>query len=219
MVFPKVRMVVAGILFVSWIGFLAYLASQTRSPIVLSRPQFLVADAVALVKIQDDDKRTHEIVRFLRAAGDAGQNTIAHLDLIGADQGWRGPGEYIVPLTKTKEGYAVTTLPPVPGYVPLAYSVRLLALGKDTEVLRELSKFSEKSADEIGREISRLPLVWRLPRGRDEKNQPLPSYNATYAFVSRLKSLGADVELIGEPRIYLATADALSDLEHAPAGK
>jgi hypothetical protein len=37
------RLIATAVLFVGWIGYLAYLAAATRNPIVLSRPQFLIS--------------------------------------------------------------------------------------------------------------------------------------------------------------------------------
>ena len=49
------RLVVAAVLFLAWIGYLAYLVAFTRNPIILSRPQFLVAEMHVLATRQGDD--------------------------------------------------------------------------------------------------------------------------------------------------------------------
>jgi len=38
------RLVVTAVLFLAWVGYLAYLALVARNPVVLSRPQFLVSE-------------------------------------------------------------------------------------------------------------------------------------------------------------------------------
>ena len=52
MKFAAVRLAVAAVLFVGWIGYLGFLVRTTRHPIVLSRPQFLVSqkDVIATYK-------------------------------------------------------------------------------------------------------------------------------------------------------------------------
>src|SRR5689334_12906238 len=56
----------AAILFAAWIGYLLYLALMTRgqSPIVLSRPQFLVADVwvIADAKNLEDPVKIVDVV-------------------------------------------------------------------------------------------------------------------------------------------------------------
>ena len=49
------RLAVTAVLFLGWVGYLAYLALFTRNPIVLSRPQFLVAEMHVLATRQADD--------------------------------------------------------------------------------------------------------------------------------------------------------------------
>ena len=38
------RLAVTAVLFVGWVGYLAYLVVKTSNPVVLSRPQFLVSE-------------------------------------------------------------------------------------------------------------------------------------------------------------------------------
>ena len=56
---PKVRLILAGSLFLAWIGYLGYLVAITRNPVILSRPQFLVADAYVLAKLESAPKGEH----------------------------------------------------------------------------------------------------------------------------------------------------------------
>jgi hypothetical protein len=46
------RLALAAALFAVWIGYLAYLAATTTRPVVLRRPQFLVADAYVIAEIR-----------------------------------------------------------------------------------------------------------------------------------------------------------------------
>ncbi len=49
---PRVRLVLASTFFLAWIGYLAYLVAITRNPVILSRPQFLVADAYVVAQLE-----------------------------------------------------------------------------------------------------------------------------------------------------------------------
>ncbi len=128
MVFPKARLVVSAILFLAWIGFLAFLVFRTRNPVILSRPQLNVADLVVLAEIAEKDGSPADTVAvqkvvFARAEAVNGLTgsklVIVGLSEIGRPHGWDGAGLYIVPLSKKNEKYEVTALPPSPGYPPI----------------------------------------------------------------------------------------------------
>src|SRR5437667_151918 len=53
MTFPKARLVVAACLFLGWLGFLFYLVVNART-VVLSKPQFLIAQAFVVVDVGAD---------------------------------------------------------------------------------------------------------------------------------------------------------------------
>jgi len=48
------RLALSAVLFVAWIGYLAYLAATTTQPVVLSRPQFLSAELYVIAQISAD---------------------------------------------------------------------------------------------------------------------------------------------------------------------
>ncbi len=141
----RVRLTVAAILFLGWIGWLAYLAATTTRPVVLSRPQFLAADlyAIATLKRGPDDadlpaeEATVQQVVWSKDNDDLEGKTIVVKNLIVVKtvmkgdppqaestqeptEGWAGPGVYLIPLTrKTQLGqsvYEVTRIPRSPGY-------------------------------------------------------------------------------------------------------
>jgi hypothetical protein len=127
MVFPKARLAVSAGLFLAWIGFLLYLVVQTREPVILSRPQLNVSSLVVVAEVMEKDGRPLPTVSvkkvvWSRAEADAKlagtQITVETLADCHKDQGWEGPGMYILPLTR-HEGttvYEVTPLPLSPGY-------------------------------------------------------------------------------------------------------
>ena len=131
---PQKRLLVAGCLFVCWIGYLVYLVSITRNPVILSRPQFLVADVYVLADLdvaqkeptlvkKTPNKKVH--VREVRWAADEAARGLAGkdipvegLDKCEAHDGWTGAGGYILPLSKNADGvsYRLTEIPYSPGF-------------------------------------------------------------------------------------------------------
>src|SRR5205809_4500008 len=90
------------VLFLSWIGWLAYLAFTTTKPIVLSRPQFLVSKLDVIAELDSlDGPATIEEVSWPQS--DASKQLIGtkiQIENLNEchDRGWDGPGSYILPL-------------------------------------------------------------------------------------------------------------------------
>jgi hypothetical protein len=123
-----VRLAAAAVLFLGWIGWLAYLVVNSHDPVILSRPQFLVADLWVIADVGVEDGRPARMVSVREDVwSSAGKKlagaTIEVVDLpeIGADKGWEGPGTYILPLLIHAGGkrayYSITPVPPSPGFV------------------------------------------------------------------------------------------------------
>lgn len=121
-------LLLVGLLFAAWIGWLAYLAATTTRPIVLSRPQFLIAqiDVVAELQAADDGGPATRVaikeVLFpvdgappIKPGADIDIANLAHLS---AHEGWQEPGEYILPLVR--EGgdrkFRLAPIPRSPGF-------------------------------------------------------------------------------------------------------
>jgi hypothetical protein len=125
---PRVRLAVAAGLFLAWLGWLAFLAVTARSAVVLSRPQLLVSnlyvvadvsggaqpDAVVTVRKVEGPAADTQVVK----AGD--KLTVTNLPLVSTqEQGWTGPDQYVLALTRKQDGTCeVTPTPPSPGYPP-----------------------------------------------------------------------------------------------------
>lgn len=115
-------LLLVGLLFAAWIGWLAYLAATTTRPIVLSRPQFLITqiDVVAELHAADDGGSVTRIaVKEVLFPVDGpvsikpgAEIDIANLAHLTEHDGWQGPGEYILPLVK--EGDHKVRLAPIP---------------------------------------------------------------------------------------------------------
>jgi hypothetical protein len=123
----RLRLVLAAGLFLAWMSWLAYLALTTTQPVVLSRPQFLVADLVVIAEVGEMDGDPDPHVKIVRVAWprkdkdrEGKSIEVSHLSSLGREQGWQGPGRYILALQRTgsaKENrYLVAQIPHSPGY-------------------------------------------------------------------------------------------------------
>jgi hypothetical protein len=131
--YPRARAVVAAVLFIGWLCFLVYLVSRTDELVVVSRPQVLVSDVVVVAEVRDqagqpDANVTVKRVLFklpkdARLAGT--QITLAELPEVGAAYGYTGAGDYVLALVHAEDGYRLTPLPTVPGFVPFPGEVRI----------------------------------------------------------------------------------------------
>jgi hypothetical protein len=128
----RALLILTGVLFLGWIGFLAYQAFTLPRPnIVLSRPQFLVADLWVIAHIDSTDEPITVKECVYAAEGeekpaDGATLKVANLadckklirtskNEIEPHDEFTGPGDYIVPLSRTIRGYVVTSVPHVPG--------------------------------------------------------------------------------------------------------
>lgn len=207
MTFPKARLVVSALLFVSWIGFLAFLVARTRDPVILSRPQFLVSHLHVLAKVQEKEGRPDPLIsveKVLWSADAADQKlagttaTLVGLEDCGARQGWRGAGTYLIALSRDKGSLVVTPIPRSPGYEPQYASVELLSAGEDREAVASLvQRFTGwDAATSKG-----------FAKGVLRRNVPLAEADSFKRLVQDAKG---NVRLREEEtRLHPATADAL----------
>jgi hypothetical protein len=139
------------VMFLLWIGYLAFLAASTRQPVVLSRPQLLVSNLVVIATLTGgpDHPEPTVTVNDVVWAGDPADKAKTHakiavqnLEGVGPEQGWEGPGDYILALTQQRDGtFAVTPVPPSPGY-PQTDRIRIYRATERTrqrlgEILRQ----------------------------------------------------------------------------------
>jgi hypothetical protein len=148
---PKARFYVAAGLFLAWLGWLIYLVTQTRHPIILSRPQFLVADLYVTARVSaKDGKPAAEVTidKTLWARDDKDrlppgtQATVENLPKCAeAEQGWDGEGLYVLPLIKSeaKDRYRIAQIPLSPGFAADA-AHRLRIYRATDEVLRQVDE-------------------------------------------------------------------------------
>jgi hypothetical protein len=118
------RLAAAATLFIAWIGYLAYLVAITREPVILSRPQLLDANLYMVAKIDGTADKPNDKVHVLAVPWSKADAGLVGTEIIVVDlekctelNGWVGPGEYIVPITKTPAGnYRLAEIPLSPGF-------------------------------------------------------------------------------------------------------
>ncbi len=130
MIMARLKLVLAAVLFVAWIGWLVYLVPasawvypfQPERPIVLSRPQFLVSNLDVIAEIEKKNVNPPEIsVRDVPWPNDEQTKKLIGTKIrvtnLSSCDGWTQPGEYIVPLMAGSKGeYQIVPIPPSPGY-------------------------------------------------------------------------------------------------------
>jgi hypothetical protein len=181
MIFPRARLVVSAALFVAWLGYLALLVSMSRHTIVLSRPQFLVADLCVAAELTGDrvpsDKTTVNAVFWSAFAGaDNLVGKTIHVRNLPdtATQGYETPGLYILALERRGgDDFAVVHVPPSPSFVPAFVDVDAVAAGPDLDhTARLTSEILGMDFDDVvkllklARPESPVPLKQNVPMER-----------------------------------------------------
>jgi hypothetical protein len=229
--FPRTRALVAGVLFVSWIGYLAYLVSITRGTIAVAGPQIQTADLVILADVADEKGRAApkvDVVETLFARRPGWRNEIGKSIVVEdlpfcapkgmlddkpyPGQGYRGAGRYVIPLQRIEPGprYRVKVLPIVPGYYPMTAECEVFR-GKDKgEVSKVLSQTTGVSADRIeAMFVGESLLVPNLPFYFAADAKPFQD------FQKRIANATGSVALPAEPaetRIYWATPQVIEEV-------
>jgi hypothetical protein len=121
----RIRLIIAAALFVGWLGWLTYLAATGTQPIILSRPQLLMANAVVRAELTgsddapDDHITVQEVLSGSKEQLEGATLEIESLSTCGRAEGWTGPGIYLLALSKSGNTYRIAQVPPVSlGYDP-----------------------------------------------------------------------------------------------------
>ncbi len=156
--FPKIRLIIAAVLFALWVSYLGYIAATSTDPgaydKILSRPQFLVSSAYIVGEVTSEEGRPAPSVKVKTVFWDP-SGTLKEEESVlvqfhhemSASQGWFDEGEYILPLTRLQDGsYRITPLPPSPGYVPhdIQSPARYRIYPATDNTLRQLKEIVEK---------------------------------------------------------------------------
>ena len=114
MTFPKARLVVSAVLFLTWLGFLAYLVS-TSTKVILSRPQFMIAQLYVVAEVREgpandalNPEVTIDSVLWSARPADAklvgAKVALPEIEACGKKQGNHGTGKYLFALQRTNTG-------------------------------------------------------------------------------------------------------------------
>ncbi|HLJ97191.1 MAG TPA: hypothetical protein VKU02_28790 [Gemmataceae bacterium] len=125
------RLLLVGVLFAAWIGWLVYLVYSMKSslppgatrPVVLSQPQFLVSSLDVIAQVDEIDKDPAEVtIREVfwpqgKETDDLRGKKIQVSRLPECRDDWVGRGEYILALASSGEkGYQIVPVPRSPGF-------------------------------------------------------------------------------------------------------
>jgi hypothetical protein len=226
MTFPRARLAVSAILFISWLGFLFYLVLETKT-VIISRPQFQIAQTVLVVKVSDDGGAPDPIVTVKEVLwGDGAQAgeklSLTDLRACKKEHGYSGAGDYVIPLMRRGGVWQIAQVP-IPDYYKRPWSHGTLELrdaGPDPncvldcflEFSREKPLYAENllrpvmpaiAMRHLGRAFFFVEFEWQdlidLPRSPSPR---LPIKDAL-DLQKRLKKCGADVKVkMEEVRIY-----------------
>ncbi len=126
--------------FLAWLSYLVFLVRETRSPIVLSRPQFLVSTLDVIAQVDSLEPGTVRVIRvhWPKDREELAGRTITVTNLAECKEDWTGPGEYILPLVKEGDSYRVAVVPRSPGLPSYAQRPRIYPA--TPEALRQLDE-------------------------------------------------------------------------------
>src|SRR5262249_12994236 len=127
MKWARLRLAIAAILLFGWLGYLGFLVVFERDPVVVSRSQAMASTQFVLAKVTVDPEtglpnKSVEVVDDLRPLGQSLKEktitvwNIKDARVAGTKDGFRGPGPYLLMLTKNStEGFDLTPPPRAPG--------------------------------------------------------------------------------------------------------
>ncbi len=142
----RIRLTVAVILFLGWIGWLVYLTVVGTPRPQVSRSQLLVSnlDVVAQIDQLEGNPPKIEIKEVhwphTKQAKNLEHDATVEVPNLPSCDGWKGPGRYIVPLITDWHGsFQVAPLPPSPGFESARPKI-YLANPETVKLLDEISK-------------------------------------------------------------------------------
>jgi hypothetical protein len=231
MTFPKARLVVSAILFLSWLGFLFFLVLETKS-VFISKPQFQIAQTVLVVEVRDDagtpDPRV-TVKEVLWGDGAHEGEKLRLIDLLACktEHGYSGAGDYVIPLMRRGGVWQIAQIP-IPDYYKRPWSHGTLELrdpGPDPncvlDCFLEFAREKPREAENLLKQMTPTIAIRHLGRAFfgvdfewqdviDPPRGPLPRLPIQDAeeLQTRLKKCGAEVRVnVEEVRIYRWTPE------------
>jgi len=151
-------LIFALVLAVSWTAWLSYQAATSADPIVVSRPQILVAPVVVEAKLYDENgARKIKVVRVYVGQGilgmDGAQREPADMHIAVPELDDEAPGSYLLALQESafKKGeFQLVPTPASPGYSPKGQRPPIYPATESTrlQVLEALRQFHRQLAGE-----------------------------------------------------------------------
>lgn len=123
----RIRLITIACVLAAWLGWLGYLVAVSSHPVVLSQPQFLMSalDVLADVKADTNGRPASKVLVQVIHRPSAGASalvgteiTVVNLPEATRATGWKGPGQYILPLIQDGAFYRVAAIPFSAGYHP-----------------------------------------------------------------------------------------------------
>lgn len=120
MTFPKARLAVSACLFVGWLVFLFVLWLRS-SAVILSKPQFMAAQAFVVVEVRDRNGIADaevSVAEVLWSSGQLTEKTLHLPDLSACSKahGYQGAGKYLLPLASVDGRLEIAPVPHIWGY-------------------------------------------------------------------------------------------------------
>jgi hypothetical protein len=120
----RIRLIVATILLIGWLGYLGYLVLFERHPVVVSRSQVMASThfILAHVSVGPDGlpNPAVTVVQDLRPLGTPLSGTIKVRNIkegrIAGEKGFQENVSYLLMLTRTEDGFDLTPPPRAPGH-------------------------------------------------------------------------------------------------------
>ena len=121
----RVRLALAVIFFLAWIGWLGYLALPGVTPReVLSHSQFLISQRDVIARVDADEHgrpiaavQVEEVLWPATAQDLAGKPlNVSNLPSLAQEHGFTGQGSYILPLVRDNDAWKVAPAARSPGY-------------------------------------------------------------------------------------------------------
>jgi len=123
MTFARIRLAVAALAFVGWLGWLALAVRQKDAPDKVSRAQLTAAETILVADVAaGSDGLPLPKVVVVRSISGTGPKvgeeiTVANLpSAVVPGKGFLGAGQYLLPLTGEVGVYRIAGLPRSPGY-------------------------------------------------------------------------------------------------------
>lgn len=142
----RLRVLIFAILFFGWISWLGVMAWRSTGMVVVSRAQILTADAVVIAKVEADAGKPYSEVTIKEVLDSTGKRqihlevpeTIKGLHELNKENGWKGEGDYVVPLVYTGQSFEVHAIPKSPGARP---DPRMRIYQVDRQVLAQVQSY------------------------------------------------------------------------------